>query len=97
MQYYPSGRRIGPSQKPQPDNNNKKHKLETDIHDGSGIPTLNPNKRAPQTHALNGAITGTLNFVMLLNRFLIINLNIFYMFLIAIITLMDIIYFIYRI
>jgi hypothetical protein len=40
----PSGRAIGPSQRPLPDNT--QHSQETDIHVPGGIRTLNPSKRA---------------------------------------------------
>jgi hypothetical protein len=38
-----SGRRLGPSRRPVP--NNTQHSQETDIHAPSGIPTRNPSKR----------------------------------------------------
>jgi hypothetical protein len=78
MRLYSSGREIGPSQKPLPDNT--KNTLEKYNHAANGIQTFNPNKQAPQTHALYGATTGTMYFVMQLNQFFIINLSIFYVF-----------------
>jgi hypothetical protein len=62
IRYNSSGREIGPSQRPLPDNT--QHSQETDIHDPGGIWTAIPASERPQTHALDRTATGIF-FVLL--------------------------------
>ena len=58
--YDSSGRVIGPTQRPLPDNT--QHSQHTDIHAPGGIWTWNPSaSEMPQTHPLDSAATGISN------------------------------------